>query len=378
VLVDDATVEIENIHRNLAMGKRLTQAILDGAREIAVPAFRGLDRHQHRLRLRHLPRGTGPVPVSAMGMAVGFSVMASYLLSRTLIPTLVKYLLKDEVHSHSHSHGQQAAAAGVLGRLHVRFNQGFTGLQERYLATLQSALAHRRLVLTLFALAVIGAAGLATQVGRDFFPSVDSGQIRLHVTAPPGTRLEETERHFARVEAAIREIIPGRDREVILDQIGIPAGYSLAITDSATTGSADGEVLVSLTHRRQRSTQQYVRMLRAELPRRFPELGFYFQPADIVTQILNFGLPSPIDIQLSGHQRDATFALARKLERELALTRGVVDVRLHQVQNAPRLHLEVDRVRAAESGLTSETWPTTCCWPSPPAARSTPATGSTR
>jgi multidrug efflux pump subunit AcrB len=193
---------------------------------------------------------------------------------------------------------------------------------------------------------------LVPQVGRDFFPAIDAGQIRLHVSAAPGTRLEETERLFTRVEAAIREIIPERDRTTILDQIGMLGGYNLAVGDSANVSSSDGEVLVGLAPHRSRSTQAYERLLRAELGRRFPQASFYFQPADIVTQILNFGLPSPIDVQVSGPQRDRTYAVARQLEAEMRAVRGAVDVRLFQIVDAPRLHFAVDRERAGAVGLS--------------------------
>ncbi|RYE87390.1 MAG: efflux RND transporter permease subunit, partial [Myxococcales bacterium] len=190
------------------------------------------------------------------------------------------------------------------------------------------------------------------KVGRDFFPTVDAGQLRLHVTAPPGTRIEETERYFERVEDVIRELIPASDRELILDQIGLPQGYSLAITDSAAMSSADGELLVRLKHDRKHPTLHYIEELRRELPKRFPELGFYFQPADIVTQILNFGLPSPISIQVTGPKLTDSYATAQAIAQRLRQTTGVTDVRVHQVLNAPRLHLDVDRVRANEVGLT--------------------------
>jgi multidrug efflux pump subunit AcrB len=357
ILVDDATVEIENIHRNLAQGKSLLRAILDGAQQIAVPAFvASLCISVVFVSVVFL-EGPARYIFLPMGLAVGFSVMASYLLSRTLIPTLVRYLLSAELAHHAprpDAPPDTAAAADHPARrsLHARFNHRFEQLQERYSALLSACLHHRARVLTLFIALVVGAAGLSFAVGRDFFPTIDAGQVRLHVTAPPGTRLEETERYFSQVEAEIRKVVPAADRESILDQIGIPGGYNLSITDSSNVSSADGEVLLSLAHHRSRSTQETVRALRQALPAAFPELSFYFQPADIVTQILNFGLPSPIDVQLFGPQRDALYALAKQLEGELVKVRGAVDVHLHQIVSAPRLHLEVDRIRAAESGLT--------------------------
>lgn len=342
VLVDDATVELENVHRHLAMGKTLVRSILDGANEIAVPAFVASSSISivfvsllflgEPVRSLFLP----------MGMAVAFSVMASYLLSRTLIPTLVRALLKDEDHS----------GRGPVAWAHGHVMAGFEVLRSRYLQALGWVLNHRAATIAVFVLALLGGAALVPQVGRDFFPLIDSGRVRLHVNAPVGTRIEETERVFSDVEAAIREVIPEEEREVILDQIGLPAGYSLSITDSSTVSSADGEVLIVLEEHRKHTTQEWVRTLRQELPRRFPGIGFSFEPADMVTQILNFGVPAPIDVQVTGMQRDLTYALARKIEAELRLVRGLVDVRVHQQLSAPRMHIDVDRLRANEAGLT--------------------------
>jgi multidrug efflux pump subunit AcrB len=347
ILVDDATVEIENIHRNLAMGKPLVRAILDGAQQIAVPAFVATLSIVIVFVSVVFLDGAAKYLFTPMALAVGFSVMASYLLSRTIIPTLVKHLLRAEVDRHG-----QDAGPSFFGRLHQGFNRGFERLRERYVAGLGWALAHRPRVFVLSGLALLSAVLLAPQVGRDFFPKIDAGQIRLHVTAPAGTRLEETERYFSKVEAAISRIIPETDREAILDNIGLPDGINLGITDTATLSTADGEILVSLRHDRRGKTPDYVRKLRDELPREFPEVGFYFQPADIVTQILNFGLTAPIDIQVAGLNGEATYRAAREIEERVAKIRGAVDVHLHQVVGAPRLHLAVDRVRAGEVGLT--------------------------
>ncbi len=344
ILVDDATVEVENIHRNLAMGKPLTRAILDGAQQIAVPAFVASLCISIVFVSVVFLEGPARFIFLPMGMAVAFAVMASYLLSRTLVPTLAKYLLKGD-----HA---AAPARGLFARIHHGFEAGFERVRARYVDLLGWALARRRTVLAAFVAVVLASVALVPFVGRDFFPQVDAGQLRLHVTAPPGTRIEETERWFSRVEDRIREIVPASDRESILDFIGIPSGYNLSITDSSNVGSTDGEILVTLAHERSSDTADIMRALREALPREFPELSFYFQPADIVTQILNFGLPSPIDLQISGAQREATLATARKLEAELRTVPGVVDVHLHQIVSAPRLHVDVDRLRASEAGLT--------------------------
>lgn len=345
ILVDDATVEIENIHRNLAQAKPLVRAILDGAQQIAVPAFVATLSITIVFVSVVFLDGAAKYLFTPMALAVGISVMASYLLSRTIIPTLVKFLLRSEVEHHG-------PRPSFFGRVHGAFNRGFEELRDRYVAGLGWALAHRPRVFAFFGLAVLSAALLAPQVGRDFFPKVDAGQIRLHVTAPAGTRLEETERIFSKVEAAIARIVPESDREAILDNIGLPDGINLGITDSANLSTADGEILVSLRHDRQGRTEDYIRRMRQELPREFPGTGFYFQPPDIVTQILNFGLTSPIDIQVAGYNGEATYRAAREIEARLAKVKGAADVHLHQVVGAPRLHLEVDRVRAGESGLT--------------------------
>jgi multidrug efflux pump subunit AcrB len=351
ILVDDATVEIENIHRNLASGKPLTRAILDGAQQIAVPAFVASLCISIVFVSVVFLEGPAKFIFLPMGMAVAFSVMASYLLSRTLVPTLVKYLLAGEIAQHA-ARARGASGPGFFGRIQARFEARFERLRASYVDFLEWALAHRRTIFGAFGVAVLSAAALTPFVGRDFFPTVDAGQIRLHVTAPPGTRIEETERWFSQVEEKIRAIAPASDRESVLDFIGMPGGYNLSITDSSNVSSADGEILISLAHHRARSTEETVRALREQLPREFPELSFYFQPADMVTQILNFGLPSPIDVQVSGAKREATFAIAKELEADLRKIPGAVDVHLHQVVTAPRLHVDVDRLRANEVGLT--------------------------
>src|SRR5437899_2618828 len=346
ILVDDATVEIENIHRNLAMGKRLRQAILDGAQQIAVPAFVATLSISIVFVSVLFLDGAPKYLFTPMALAVGFSVMASYFLSRTVVPTMVQHLLPAEID------GGHGATSGALGRFHEAFNGAFERARERYVQALGWTLGHRRAVFAVFGVTVASAAILLPFVGRDFFPKVDAGQIRLHVTAPAGTRIEETERYFTDVEDAIRRIVPEPERAVILDNIGVPQGINLAVTETSTISSADGEVLVNLRPDKRRGTASYVREMRRRLPREFPELSFYFQPADIVSQILNFGLPAPIDIQVAGLNREETYRAARAIEARVSRVPGAVDVHLHQVVDAPRLHVAVDRTRAAEVGLT--------------------------
>jgi len=345
ILVDDATVELENIHRNLAMGKPLVRAILDGAQQIAVPAFvAALSISVVFVSVVFL-EGPARYMFLPMGMAVAFSVMASYLLSRTLVPTLVRYLLAAELEA-----GHAAPPSSLFGRLHARFEQAFERLRTSYVAALSVALLRPRRTLGIFGLAVLGAGVLAFFVGRDFFPTIDAGQIRLHVVAPPGTRIEETERWFTRVGDIIRRVVP--DQTLILDQFGAPQGYTLAISDSSTVSGADGEILISLAKDRRHATEEYKHILRKAIATELPELRTYFQPADIVTQILNFGVPAPIDIQVASQKRAEALTIARGLVEELRRVPGAADVRLHQIMGAPGLHIEVDRTRAAQVGLT--------------------------
>jgi multidrug efflux pump subunit AcrB len=351
ILVDDATVEIENIHRNLAMQKPIRQAILDGAQQIAVAAF-----------VSTLSICIVFVPVFALGGVVGslFSplalavvsaMLASYLLSRTLIPTMVLYLLPKELERERAE--ERGAPRGRLARLHQRVQAGLDRLGRTYEGALSAALARHRAVLLAFGGFAAGSLILVPFVGRDFFPAVDAGQLRLHVRAPSGTRIEETEHWFQRVEDRIRSIIPPAETAVILDNIGIPNGVNLALTDSATISSADGEILVSLAPSHG-PTADYLKQLRDVLPREFPELTFFAQPADMVSQILNFGLPAPIDVQISGPNAESAtnFAAAQQIAERLRVIPGAVDVHVHQVLDGPRLQLDVDRALALESGFS--------------------------
>lgn len=345
ILVDDATVAIENIHRNRAQGKTLTRAIIDGSEQVAIPAFVASLSIGLVFAAVFLLEGPAKYLFQPLGEAVGISVMASYVLSRTLVPTMVKYLLENEHHG-------EHASPGFFGRMHAGFERRWNALVASYVDTLGGALRHRGLVIGLFLL-LVGAAGLlGTQVGRDFFPRIDGGQLRLHVSAPAGTRLEETERLIAQVEDAIRALIPESERESLLTLIGLPAGYSLAVADSTMTSSSDGEIVIRLAHGRQTPTAEHAAHLRDALQEKFPELSFYYAPGDIVTQVINFGLPAPISLQVTGQRRAEGLAAARAMAKDLESVPGVVDVRVHQVLDAPRLHLEVDRQRAAQAGLS--------------------------
>src|SRR3954467_9052018 len=316
ILVDDATVEIENIHRNLAMGKPLKHAILDGAQQIAVPAFVATTAISIVFLSVLFLEGAARYLFMGMALAVGISVMASYFLSRTIIPTLVMYLLRDEAEHHGEP------KTGFFGRIVTAFEQRFENFRHGYVSLLDWALHHRKTVFGVFGVAVLSALALVPFVGRDFFPAVDAGQIRMHVVAPAGTRIEQTEKQFSAVAAAVHQIIPDDEREQITDVIGVPDGINLAVTDSNIISSADGEMLISLNEHHKTGTAEYVKKLRTELASRFPQLQFYFESADIVSQILNFGVPSPIDIQVTGVNRTATYAAAQSIRDQLRQVSG--------------------------------------------------------
>jgi multidrug efflux pump subunit AcrB len=351
ILVDDATVEIENVHRNLALGTPLRQAILDGARQIAVPAFVST----LAICIVFVPitflRGIVAYLFTPLALAVVLAILASYLLSRTLVPTMVMYLLPAEVEA-ERGGAAPTRAPGPFARVHAAFERRFERLRAAYRDALAVCLGHRALVLVVFALFVAGSLTLGTFVGQDFFPPVDAGQIRLHVRAPAGTRIEETSRAFAEVEASIRRVVPVAETSLVIHNIGLPFGRTnLAYSDSSTLGPADGEILVALAPEH-RPTAAHIKELRRRLHEEFPQLTTFFAPADIVSQILNFGSPSPIDIQVMGHDRAANEGLARRIAERLRRVPGAVDVHVHQVTTAPELRVNVDRTRAAQIGLS--------------------------
>ncbi len=446
ILVDDATVEIENIHRNLHQRKRLVQAILDGAQQIAVPAFVST----LCICIVFIPVAfiTGPAKslFTPLAMAVVFAMMTSYFLSRTLVPTMVHYLLENEVelyggveqqgiqHSHLdpnrhvgfgdsfrwalkamgivaillvglggifrvlpaatksmvdpylpetltgfpkefHTDPMHAALSLVtmiafilltvaiayeifqnnwIWRTHQSFNRQFEKFRRFYGGFLALALEHRFVTASITTVFVIGSCFLFPYIGKDFFPSVDAGQIRLHVRAPAGTRLEESERYFARVEAFLKTQIPANEITSMLDNIGIPnSGINLSLSDGSQISPADGEILIALSEAHH-STADYVKSLRKELPKNFPGLMFYFAPSDIATQVLNFGLPAPIDVQIQGSKatEEQNLKIAEELRQRIAAVPGAVDVHIHQVTKTPDLRVLVDRTKAGQLGLT--------------------------
>ncbi len=347
ILVDDATVEIENIHRNILMGKELRTAILDGAQQIAVPAFVATSAICIVFVPVLLLEGPARFLFVPFALAVVFAVFASYILSRTLVPVMVLYMLKSEL---QHAGPTQS---NFFSRFHDGFNIRFEHFRNRYTSILEKALAAPWVVVALAGLILASAMCLVPFVGRDFFPLVDAGQFRLHVIAPSGTRIEKTEELFSAVEAEIRNTIPVNEIELMIDNIGVAAEtFNLAFGDSATVGTADGEILVSLKHKRAHSTPEYMKRVRQALTAKFPNLTFYYQPADIVNQILSFGLPAPIDIRVTGYNKAENLKIAKEIIAKVKGIRGAADVHLHQEVDSPMLDLTVDRARAARFGLT--------------------------
>ncbi|MDB4906068.1 MAG: AcrB/AcrD/AcrF family multidrug efflux protein [Gemmatimonadetes bacterium] len=351
ILVDDATVAIENIHRNLEQGKPLREAIIEGAEQIAIPAFVST----LAICIVFLPIFALSGPAAALfrplALSVIFAMAASYFLSRTLVPTMADYMLPAE--ASQHTGGGHVHAPGWFGRIVARFDAGFERFRDGYHAMLAGAMTHRRTVLGSALVFVVLSLMLAPAIGEDFFPTVDGGQFQLHVRAPAGTRLEETEVLFAKVEQTIRRTIPESELSLMLDNIGLSTfGVALAVGSNATVGPADGDMLVQLSPEHRGSTWDYVRALRKTLPKEFPGITFFFQPADMVNQVLNLGLPAPIDVQVSGQNRVANYEVAQRLAAQISRIPGAADVRVQQVMDSPEMRFTVDRTKALQIGLS--------------------------
>ena len=352
ILVDDATVTIENIHRNEELGLPLREAILEGAQQIATPTLVATLTICIVFVSVLFLEGPARFLFGPLALAVVFAMLASYLLSRTLVPMLADLMLRKEV---KHKHEKQSTDQVTKKNLYDHFNAGFERFQNRYLTALDWSLSNRRTVFVLFVLLMGVTAFMLPYIGRDFFPRVDAGQIKLHMRAPAGSRLEESERVAAETEAIIREIIPEREVGSVISNIGLPSErYNFVFTDNSAAGSADAELLISLTEERSRPTDDYIRQIRARLREEMPDVSYFFLAADIVGQILNFGLTSPIDVQVSGFDRGNNLRVARELVQRVSQIPGAVDVHLHQVLDAPELFFEVDRERAAQLGLTEQ------------------------
>ncbi len=347
ILVDQSIVTIENIERHLHAGTELKQAILVGAGEIGVPVFVSTLCICIVFVPMFFLSGVARYLFVPMALAVVFAMCASYVLSRTLVPTLVM-LLMGGVHE-----ARAEGKPGLLQRLYKAFDQQFERVRRAYTLTLSVMLARQRTFTAVFMGFCLVSCALFPFLGRDFFPSVDAGQIRLHMRAPTGTRIEETARIADAVEAAIREIVPPDQLETILDNLGIPnSGINLSYSNAGTIGTLDGEIQMSLREGH-RPTEEFVTALRAELPKRFPGVEFFFQPADIVTQILNFGLPAAIDVQFTGSDVFGNAALAAELTKAIRKIPGAVDAHVHQRMDGPILDLQMDRSRLQQFGLTA-------------------------
>ncbi|HEY3594903.1 MAG TPA: efflux RND transporter permease subunit, partial [Polyangiaceae bacterium] len=346
MLVDDATVEIENIHRNRHLGKPLTVAILDGAQQIATPALAATLTICIVFFPVVLLYGAAKHLFTPLALSVVFAMLMSYLLSRTLVPTLARMLLESEP-----LHVEEAKRTWI-DRFNDARDRAFDQFRDRYGGTLGVVLANPWPVLLAAVALMVITASLPKTIGMDFFPEVDAGQMRLHVRAPIGTRIEETERIVAGVEQKIRNIIPPDELSTINDNIGVPTSYNLAFVQTDNIGGQDAEVLIALHPEHREPTSRYRERIRSELPREFPGSHFYFQPADIVSQVLNFGLPAPIDIEIEHRDLDLAMKYARQLRDKVRTIPGTVDVRIPQVFNHPALSLTVDRERAAQLGMT--------------------------
>jgi multidrug efflux pump subunit AcrB len=362
ILVDNGTVVIENIERHAGLHGQLHDAIVHGAGEVGTPTFLSTLCICIVFVPVFLLQGTAKYLFSPLSVSVIVSLLASLALSFTMVPVLFLYLMRSVSHAPAAVPAASAAPAGAgatfgaLRRLftgiHLRFERGFEGFREGYRNSLAWALSQARVTVLAFLGFMVVSLALFPFLGRNFFPEVDAGEMRLHVRAPPGTRLESTQAYFSQVESSIRQLVGNEQISVLLDNIGLPySGINIALSDSSTVGPMDGEILISLT-RKHAPTAQLTAMLRAKLPARFPALQFFFQPADIVDQVLNFGQPAPIDIRVSASDTDAAYALASRLARLIGHVPGVVDSHVFQVPDAPALALDVDRALATETGLT--------------------------
>ena len=352
ILVDDATVEIENTHRNIGMRKPLVRAVLDGASQIAVPTFVATVSICIVFVPVLLLTGTARYLFAPLALAVVFAMLASYLLSRTLVPTMMAYLLGAEIERYR-APEEAAGGRGLISIAHHLFNALFEKLRYRYLGLLNWSLAHSGRVLAAFMGVSLSSLGLVALIGEDFFPSVDAGQMRLHARGPAGTRIEETELRFAAIEREIHAVISPDQLDMLIDNIGIPNSWpAIAQGDNPTISSADGEILVSLNKEKHRPTRDYEVILRKRLREKFPDMSFFFQPADITSQIVNFGLPAPIDLQVVGSNAAANYKIAQAIANRIAHIPGAADVHVHQVAAQPEINLNVDRVKASQMGLT--------------------------
>jgi len=348
ILVDDATVAIENIERNLAQGKDTVRAILDGSQEIAIPALVSTLCICIVFVPMFFLTGVAKFLFVPLAESVVFAMLASYVISRTLVPTMAMYLLKD--------HGEEyATGTDFFSQTQRRFARGFDRMRSGYRATLEFCIERAPLFVILFLVFCAGSALLIPVLGRDFFPSVDAGLIRLHMRARAGQRVEETAREADGVDNLIRRVIPPEDLGNILDNIGLfNSTVNTAYSNSGVIGESDAEILVGLKPDRKMPTRHYIDQLRARLAEEFPGTQFFFQPADMITQILNFGVPAPIDIQLIGPNEKANYQIAQQITNRLQHIPGAVDVHVQQLRSFPAIFLDIDRTRAQSVGVSEQ------------------------
>jgi CzcA family heavy metal efflux pump len=347
ILVDDATVEIENIERNLALGKEMRQAILDGAQQIAVPALVSTLSICIVFVPMFFLAGVAKFLFVPLAEAVSFAMLASYLLSRTLIPTLVMFIMR------GHEHRAEVPKS-YLGRFQRGFERKFEDFRRGYEQLLETTLEHRGVFVVFFLVFCVLSLGLFMFLGQDFFPQVDAGQLRLHVRGRPGLRVEETARLCDEVENVLRQEIPKQELQTILDNIGLPnSGINQSYSSNGTIGTSDAEILIALDPEHHHPTADYTRHLREILPQRFPGVEFFFQPADIVSQILNFGLPAPIDVQVVGQDMASNYGIAQQIANKMRHIPGAADVHVQQLLALPTLRMDMDRTRINQVGLTA-------------------------
>jgi CzcA family heavy metal efflux pump len=354
ILVDDATVEIENTHRNMGEQKSLVRAILDSAQQVAAPAFVST----LSICIVFIPvvllTGAAKYLFTPLAEAVAFAMMASYFLSRTLVPTMMHFLLPAELKLYQdETAAKKEEENNWIWRWHKKFDHQFEKMRHGYKGVLAWCLDNPALTLIMFGVFILCSLPLVLVIGRDFFPYVDSGQMRLHVTPPEGMRIEDSEQYFAAVEKEIRQVIPADQIQLILDNIGLPnGGINLAFGSTGTISNSDGEVLIALKPGK-RGTLEYMRTLRADLAQKFPDGSFFFAPANITNQILDFGLPAPIDLQITGRGKN-NYQLAQQLQKQIAAIPGAVDVHIHQQVTYPTMQVNVDRSKARQLGLTQQ------------------------
>ncbi|MDE1901770.1 MAG: efflux RND transporter permease subunit [Alphaproteobacteria bacterium] len=360
ILVDNGTVVIENIERHLHLNEPLDQAIINGAGEVGVPTFLSTLCICIVFVPIFLMQGTAKYLFSPLALSVCVSLIASLALSFTLVPVLFKYLMRGHAVSGKGidwlgtTPDSKPPRQNIFSAIHQGFESGFARFRETHRHSLSWTTAHSAATVGFFVVLMVASLSLFPALGRDFFPQVDAGEMRLHVRDPAGTRIEQTKADFARVEATIRKIVGNGQIQTILDNIGLPySGINIALSDSATVGTMDGEILVSLT-KEHTPTAALMAELRRKLPVLFPGMEFFFQPADIVDQVLNFGQPAPIDIRVTGPHSDAAYALALKLTRDIKTIPGIVDAHVAQVPDAPAVNIKINRSLASEFGLNQE------------------------